>query len=268
MTQFVNHSAGASEAQQKMALAFLLRQDSTGLARDGVLAGLGVSQTGTASSSVVIGRGAGVVQDTVTAGAQMPVNDTDLTLDVLGPNPMGGLPRNDIIVFDAATVTAGAGGVRAIVGTPNASPTDPTVPATALPLARLRHAASATTIPTANIDDLRTYTGPAPSSDSGWLTLTTTGFSGTIVNTVKYRKLGDVVYMQGNVNSFTAGSFQTLGTLPVGYRPAVASHYGATSNSGTNSMAINVSAAGVVQVYCQTTSGAFTGLANVVFPTG
>jgi hypothetical protein len=44
------------------------------------------------------------------------------------------------------------------VGTPNAVPTDPSVPATAVPLARLRHAASATTVPASKIDDLREYT--------------------------------------------------------------------------------------------------------------
>ena len=145
---------------------YLVAQDSVGVATDGVLSGWAVSQTGTASASVVIGKGEGVAQDTVLAGAQMLVLDSDLTLDVLTANPVGGLPRNDMVVFDSATVSGGSGGVRVIVGTPNASPTDPTVPATAIPLARLRHAASATTVPTAKIDDLRVTTylfgGPSP----------------------------------------------------------------------------------------------------------
>lgn len=168
MTQFIRDKAGASEPQQKMALSYLFAQDSAGLASDGVLTGLAVSQTGSASASVVIGKGSGVAQDSVLNGASMMVLDTDLTLDVLGVNPMGGLPRNDIIVFDAATISGGAGGVRVIVGTPNASPTDPSVPATAIPLARLRHAASATTVPTSVIDSLRVFTslvGAATSSN-------------------------------------------------------------------------------------------------------
>lgn len=152
MTQFVYHGTGNTEAQERLGLAFLLNQESVGLAADGVLNGLGVTQTTTASSSVTIARGAGVVQDTVLAGAKVLVLDASLDLNVLGPNPMGGLPRNDIIVFDSATLSSGTGGIRAITGTPNASPTDPTVPATAIPLARLRHAASATTIPSSAID--------------------------------------------------------------------------------------------------------------------
>lgn len=153
MTQFKGF-AGNSEAQLRQLFSFLFAQDSSGLASDGALTGLAVTQTASASASVVVGRGAGVVQDSVLNGAQVLVNDTDLTLDVLGSNPMGGLPRNDLIVFDAATLSGGSGGIRAIIGTPNASPTDPSVPATAIPLARLRHAASATTVPTAKIDSL------------------------------------------------------------------------------------------------------------------
>lgn len=153
MTEFIRDKAGASEAQQKKALAYLFAQDSTGLATDGVLAGLQVSQTGTASASVLVGAGAGVSQDTVGNGASLLVSDSQKTLDILTANPMGATPRNDIVVFDSATSS-----IRVIVGTPNAVPTDPTVPATAVALARLRHAASATTVPTAKIDDLRVFT--------------------------------------------------------------------------------------------------------------
>lgn len=171
MSQFIRDKAVSTEAQQKKALAYLFKQDSTGLATDGVLAGLAVTQTATASGSVLVSAGSGVVQDTVGNGASQPVSDTQETVDVFTANPMGGTPRNDIIVFDAATITAGSGGVRVIIGTPNAVPTDPTVPATAIPLARLRHAASATTIPAAKIDDLRVFTsllgGPSPKVSAG-----------------------------------------------------------------------------------------------------
>lgn len=165
MTQFKGF-AGNDETQLRQWFAYLVKQDSVGIASDGTLTGLGVAQTATASASVVVGKGAGVVQDTGLAGAVPLVLDSDLTLDVLTANPVGGLPRNDLVVFDSATVTAGAGGVRVIVGTPNASPTDPTLPATAVPLARLRHAASATTVPTAKIDDLRVTTSLFQSPDS------------------------------------------------------------------------------------------------------
>lgn len=153
MATFGYQAAGATEAQQRQALAYLLEQVSTGLARTGILSGLVVGQTATASGSVDIGSGACVVQSSVIAGAALLVSNTTATLDVLGAHPMGGLPRNDVVVFDSVTSD-----FAVIVGTPNAVPTDPTVPATACPLARLRHAASATTIPTAKIDDLRVET--------------------------------------------------------------------------------------------------------------
>jgi hypothetical protein len=149
VTEFILHKAGNTEAQQKKAMAFLLSQASAGLATTGVLTGLGVTQTGTASADVLVAAGSGVSQDTVGNGASVLVNDTQKTLDVLTANPMGATPRNDIVVFDSATTS-----IRNIVGTPNAVPTDPTVPTTAIPLARLRHAASATTVPTAKIDSL------------------------------------------------------------------------------------------------------------------
>lgn len=156
MSEFIRDKAAATEAQQKKALAYFFPQSSTGLATTGVLTGLPVFQTGTASASVLIGAGAGVSQDTVGNGVSMMVNDTQKTLDILTANPMGATPRNDMVVFDSATTS-----IRVIVGTPNAVPTDPTVPTTAIPLARLRHAASATTVPTAKIDDLRVFTSQA-----------------------------------------------------------------------------------------------------------
>ena len=153
MTVFEYHAAGNSEAQQKEALAYLLAQSSVGKAATGVLSGLAVAQTTTASGSVTVAAGAGVAQAAVLDGASVVVNDTQVTLDVLGANPVGGVARNDIIALDAASRS-----LLVLVGTPNAVPTDPTVPATAVRLARLRHAGSATTIPSSAIDDLRTFT--------------------------------------------------------------------------------------------------------------
>ena len=177
MSEFIRDKAGATEAQQKKALAFLFTQTSAGLAATGVLTGLAVAQTGTASASVLVAAGAGVSQDTVGNGASELVNDTQKTLDILTANPMGATPRNDIVVFDSATTS-----IRVIVGTPNAVPTDPTVPATAIPLARLRHAASATTVPTAKIDDLRFFTSlfgvaTATGSRTGLATLAAGAFA-------------------------------------------------------------------------------------------
>jgi len=156
MTEFELNRAGNSAAQQKLGAAFLFAQASTGLAWTGVLTGLTVAQTPTASGSVLISAGAGVVQSAVLDGASLLVNDTVKTLDIFTANPVGALPRNDIIVFDAVTAT-----LAVIVGTPNVTPADPTTPATVLRRARLRHAASATTIPAAVIDQLGVPTGLA-----------------------------------------------------------------------------------------------------------
>jgi len=85
----------------------------------------------------------------MTAGASLLVCDTQKTLDIFTTNPMGGLARNDIVVFDSITAS-----IIAITGTPNTTPTDPTVPNTAVKLARLRNIAGATAIDTAHIDNL------------------------------------------------------------------------------------------------------------------
>lgn len=154
MAQFELHNAGNTEAQQKEAVAYLLAQVSTGKAATGVLSGLAVAQTTTASGSVTVAAGAGVVQAAVLDGASVLVNDSQATLDVFTANPMSSLPRNDIVVFDTATTS-----LRVIIGTPSSTPSDPTIPTSCIPLARLRNAASATTIPSSAIDDLRTYTG-------------------------------------------------------------------------------------------------------------
>ena len=154
MGTFQYMDGGNSEAQDRLATSFLLAQTSPGLATTGVLAGLAVTQTPTASGAVLVAAGAAPVQASVGTGVALLVNDTQATLDVFTTNPMGGLPRNDVVAFDSVTKA-----LIAIIGTPNAAPTDPTVPDTACALARLRHAASATTIPTAKIDDLRVLTG-------------------------------------------------------------------------------------------------------------
>ena len=122
---------------------------TTGIAATGVIEGLVVTQTSTASGSVLIAAGACINQASLGQGGSRLINPSQKTLDIFTANPVGGLPRNDIVVFDSVTKL-----ISVIVGTPNATPTDPTVPATSVALARLRHAASATTIPTAKIDNL------------------------------------------------------------------------------------------------------------------
>lgn len=156
MAEFKAFVSGETEQRFRQFWARLFKQSGTpGIVQKGVLgtsADLRVAQTTTASGSVTVSSGLALAQDTVGNGVSPLLNDTSKTLDVLGANPMGATPRNDMVVFDAATSS-----VRVIVGTPNAVPTDPAVPSTAVALARLRHAASATTVPSSKIDDLREY---------------------------------------------------------------------------------------------------------------
>lgn len=143
MTIFLYHAQGNSEVQEYQGLSMLVSSV-------GVLSGLVVSQTTTASGSVVIAPGAAAARASLLDGMGLIGDLQATTLDVLTGSPVGGTPRNDIVIIDRATKS-----IRVLVGTPGALPEDPTVPASAVALARLRHAAGATTIPTAKIDDLR-----------------------------------------------------------------------------------------------------------------
>jgi len=179
MSEYEYHNAGNSEAGEKIALSRLFAQSGV-LAAPGVLGGLAVTQNATADGNVLIASGSCVLHPSMTVGASLLVNDTTKTLNIFTANPVGALPRNDIVVFDSVTAT-----ITAIIGTPNASPTDPTVPNTALALARLRHAASATTIPTAKIDQLQVATtlrGVNPAAPFAQAAGLVSGFSAGTLN--------------------------------------------------------------------------------------
>ena len=154
MAEFIAAKSGETEQQWRQFLAYLFTQVSTGKAATGVLAGLGVTQTTTASGSILVGSGAAVVQAATNDGASPLVNPSQKTVDVFTTNPVSSLPRYDMVVFDAATAD-----IHVIVGTPSATPTDPTVPSSAVKLARLRQIQSGQpnygTIPASIIDDLR-----------------------------------------------------------------------------------------------------------------
>ena len=143
---------GESESQFRQAMAYLFAKVSTGKAATGVVDGLAVTQSGGGAASVLVSPGLAVVQDATLSGVSPLVNNAQITLDVLGANPMGATPRNDIVVFDLSTEA-----VTLLVGTPAAVPSDPSVSSTQVPLARIRNAASATTVTTAYIDDLRDF---------------------------------------------------------------------------------------------------------------
>ena len=217
MAEFAYLNGGNSEVQDKQAEAYQYAPSgTTGIAATGVIEGLLVTQTATASGSVLISVGACLNQASLGQGADRLINPSQKTLNVFTANPVGGLPRNDVVVFDSITAT-----ILAIIGTPNAAPTDPTVPATSVALARLRHAASATTIPTAKIDQLQvptTLRGTTP-DDTGWITPSlASGWFVFNAETIRYRRLNGIVYMRGRGSIATATSAVAF-TLPTGFRP-------------------------------------------------
>jgi len=217
MPEFQYLDGGNSEVQDMQAEAYLYASSgTTGIAATGVIEGLLVTQTGTASGSVLIAAGACVNQASLGQGASRLINPSQKTLDIFTANPVGGLPRNDIVVFDSVTKL-----IAVIVGTPNATPTDPTVPATEVALARLRHAASATTIPTAKIDTLIVPTalrgiplGAPTNRASGTVTNATLGSTG---NCIVAHNLGVVpAIVMTSINGAATTAERTLRTATRG----------------------------------------------------
>ena len=154
MTVVKSLRTGEQEAEFRQLWSYLYEQVSTGKAKQGVVSGCAVSATSpSASGSVVIGTGLAIAQPTTGGGAFPFLVTAAETVDVFTTNPMQFVnnPRTDIVGIDQTT-----GAAAVLTGTPNAIPVAPTVPSTFIPLAQLRHAANATTIPASVIDDLRT----------------------------------------------------------------------------------------------------------------
>ena len=234
MAEFEYLRAGNSEATEKKALNALFDPAS------GVLSGLVVTQTSTASGSVLITSGSALVHPSAVS-ASLLGNDTSKTLDVFTANPVGGLPRNDIVEFDQITAT-----IIVHVGVPNATPTDPTVPATSVALARLRHLASATTIPTAQIDDLIVPTylrGVVPPDDTGWINDTPSA-NWTVTSQVQHRRLNGVVWLRGIISRTTGGD--GIITLPAGFRPIGQNPVIPVATTSATPMKVTVNASGLV----------------------
>lgn len=85
--------------------------------------------------------------------------------------------------------------------------------------------------------------------DSGWLDLPLasgiTAQSGNVVYTPQYRKIGNVVYVEGCVKGATANN-QLLATLPSGYRPVHQMRY-MTGRSTTANAILQLSTNGELQ---------------------
>lgn len=140
-----------------------------------------VTQRGAgANMSVDVASGYAWVRGTENAhqGAYHVYNDATVNLSIAAADATN--PRIDLVVikvqdafYSGATRSAS---VTVVTGTAAASPTDPTIPANALVLARVRVAATVTTITTADITDVRTRAA------SGSESYSRTGFKNQIMN--------------------------------------------------------------------------------------
>jgi hypothetical protein len=154
---------------------FIQTAATAGVRSTGALA---VAQRGAgANMSVDVAAGHAVVLGTSSPniqGAYHVYNDATVNLAIAASDATN--PRNDLVVATVRDNSYGSGSndwlLQVITGTPNASPVDPATPATSLVLARVSVAALSTTVVTANITDLRTYTVPNRSSVIGKVALT------------------------------------------------------------------------------------------------
>jgi hypothetical protein len=122
-----------------------------------------VTQNGTPNMSVNVAAGRAFVRATVTesltAGVYSAFNDGTVNLAIAAADPTN--PRRDLVCLQTRDSNYATGGgatdarLFVITGTPAASPSDPTIPANCLVLARVAVAAAAASIVNANITDLR-----------------------------------------------------------------------------------------------------------------
>ncbi len=126
-----------------------------------------VTATGTPDANVHVAPFQAVMQSTraTAAGAYIVSLDSIKDTNTLSTPAHASLARNDLIVAHQSDVFYGDADsqfrVRQIVGTPSGSPADPSLTGypDAIPLARVRVNAAATSITAANITDLRPNTG-------------------------------------------------------------------------------------------------------------
>ena len=154
----------STEQDSRLGIGALFASGSGLTVNPGVVSGLAVTQTGTASANVSVAAGVALNQaSSAIGGAYLEILDTDKTVDVLGANPAESSPRRDLIVYDSGLAVGSK--VHVVKGTAGAIPVDPAVPASATALARVRVKAAADyggneVIVNADIDtDVRASTG-------------------------------------------------------------------------------------------------------------
>ena len=124
---------------------------------------------------------------------------------------------------------------------------------------QIGHSTSGTTAITIASDGTVTM----PENDSGWITPTLnspyTHFSSPYGD-VQYRKIGNIVSVQGLVNGNSASNGSTIFTLPSGYRPSLRLIF-ACANQNTSITRLDVDTDGDVIAQTMTNNASWTSLA-------
>lgn len=90
---------------------------------------------------------------------------------------------------------------------------------------------------------------PITPNDSGWLNLAlATGWSNTGGDwaALSYRKLGDIVYLRGQVGTTTGTTDRLIATLPASFRPSVKKQIAAISSTPAASQIVHIATNGEV----------------------
>ncbi len=101
-----------------------------------------------------------------------------------------------------------------------------------------------------------------PQNDSGWITATLNSpytHFGSPYGDVQYRKIGDIVNIQGLVNINNASNGSTIFTLPSGYRPSLRLVF-AQANANTDITRIDILTDGDVNAQAITNSASWVTL--------
>ncbi len=235
-------SAGAGDGETEAQFRKFVAQLFSG---SGVFSGMTVTQTTTASGSVVVSAGMAVLEDST--GAYPLMADASYTLNVLGANPVGSSVRTDLIVADKSSPTAPV----LVLGTSGSS-TAPTPTSSQVLLAQLNHTASATTVTTARIDNTVRSTCylTGVNTVSPWINLSlASGYTSPSGNVPGYRITPWGVQLRGSAQkgSALAQGDQPLATFPAAIRPSATTYL--TAQGGTSTTVnLQLTSAGALTV--------------------
>jgi hypothetical protein len=98
-------------------------------------------------------------------------------------------------------------------------------------------------------DRTRLTTLETATADTGWITLTISAGGWTVLQPVRYRKIGSVVYIDGELVGGTVGN-TVIATLPAGFRPSKRITFLLLDwGTGTTDGRLQIADTGTLQIY-------------------